>query len=261
MRGVPRIGFVFAAHYLQPHTESDVMLAAVGRCASSDIGDVFSYARIGISPEQVNVRVLGADVPSLARPSTEVERWMRILVRAGEKERVVQGVEASFEVDPTLRGPERFEDAYLLFHHVVALFLRPANALGLGLGLALTRNEVHTDAARGELVECRNHLRGQEWRDVARPCRDQHTDALRTSGKKSAGDPGFPTCGLHRDEEILEAGLLGGVDHALHHVAGWLDLGGRINETRGVAGGRHEPAEFEGAGWDRAGWRHVSFVP
>ncbi len=160
-------------------------------------------------------------------------------MRAGD------GVELAFEMHGPARGPQRFQDRDLLLHQRVALLLGVAQAFGLDLAFVLARDQIDADAPARHLVEGRDHLGHQHRIDVAGPRCDQRLDVFRARRHERAGDPRLPAGRADRDQQIFEAGLFGGIDHALAQFRRAGNL--RVHQAigRGVAMGRQVPAEFE----------------
>ena len=244
VREIPCFLLGLAADDLQAHAEADVVLAAVRRGHGADLGHVGADALVGVAPEQVNVGMLGRDLPGLPAAAAEIESRMRLLQRMRPDLRLVELVELAVMGDGVLR-PQLLEERHLLFHDFVALFLAPLDAFGGVLRLALARDQVDADAPARELVEGRDHLRQQHGIDVARPRRHQHADRLRARDHHRRGDPRLPARGLHRHQHVFEARRLGRRHDLVEQLERRRDLGVGEPIGRGVAGGRQEPSEFE----------------
>jgi hypothetical protein len=65
--GLPRLPFVFAADHLEPHAETDLVLAAVGARHGPDLGDVLRNPFRQIAPEQMHVGMFCRHLPGIAR--------------------------------------------------------------------------------------------------------------------------------------------------------------------------------------------------
>ena len=159
----------------------------------------------------------------------------------------LQGMEAALEIHRATGGPQRLHDGDVLLHQGVSVFLGQPDPLGRCLGLALSGYQVQRQAAAGKLVEGGAHLGQLHRADIAGPRGDQRLDTFGPGHRHGAADPGLPAGGGDGDEEILEAGRLGGLHHAVEQLCRGLDELAAVAIAGGVAGGRQEPSELSGA--------------
>ena len=230
---------------LQAHAEADLLLAAVLRRHRADLGHVGADALVGVAPEEMDVGMLGRNLPGLLRPAAEIEFGIGLLQRIGPDLRALQLIELAVEMERPARGPQRLQDRDLLLHDLVALFLAPLDPFGRVLRLALAGDQVDADATARQLIEGRDHLGQQHRVDVARPRRHQHAHRLGARHHHGAGDPGLPAGGLDRHQHVFETGRFGGGDDLVEQRHRRRHLGARQPIGRGVAGGRQEPAELK----------------
>src|SRR6185312_5479257 len=97
------------------YAEADLVLAPVLGRHLADHRHVVANAIVGVAPEQMDVGVLGRDLPRLLTAAAEIERRMRLLERPRPDLRALELVELAVEGHRRL-GPQELQQRDLLLH-------------------------------------------------------------------------------------------------------------------------------------------------
>ena len=135
VREVPRFLLGRPADDLQAHAKADVLLATVPRGHALNLCHVGADALVGVAPEEMDIGMLGRDLPGLPGAATEIEFRERRLQRVRPDLRAFELIELAIESERAARRPQRLQDRDFLVHDLVALLLAPAHALRHVLGL------------------------------------------------------------------------------------------------------------------------------
>src|SRR4029079_15786590 len=102
-------------------TDAEAQGAADGSRAFPHVGDALAHHRDRLSPEEVDVGLLGADLLRGLGCTAEVERWGGLLIRLREDVPLLDAIEPPFVVPRFRLDPGLADDLHELLRAVVAL--------------------------------------------------------------------------------------------------------------------------------------------